>query len=304
LRKNEDPNNNDLLRNIKSKYLLMEIFSYLKKEKSLNIIRYNKEIQNRMKININDYIKRSKIEIEIILWKGKNYFPFDFINVNKEDEPYFHIYFDDSEKEVKKYSLKPEEKVNKIKIIIDYGIKSLNELFHLCYKNKIITFKKFNIYDIKDMSNMFGENGGLIELNLTNFYTNNVTDMSLMFYNCPALKVLNLSNFNTNQVKNMSRMFQGCRSLKELNLSSFNTDNVTNMNLMFAFCESLESLDLSNFNTSNVVDMSETFLYCVWLKEINISNFIIKSSQWNKMFEGCSSLLTNKIRDKIKFKKK
>ena len=42
------------------------------------------------------------------------------------------------------------------------------------------------------MSNMFGECGGLIELNLTNFYTNNVTDMSLMFYNCPALKVLNL----------------------------------------------------------------------------------------------------------------
>ena len=99
-------------------------------------------------------------------------------------------------------------------------------------------------------------------------------------------------------------MFQGCNSLKELNLSNFNTDNVTNMNLMFAFCGSLESLNLSNFYTSKVVDMSEMFLYCVWLKEINISNFIIKSTQWNKMFEGCSSLLTNKIRDKIKFIKK
>ena len=59
----------------------MEIFSYLKKEKSLNIIRYNKGIQNIMEININDYIKRSKIEIEIILREGKNYLPFDFINV-------------------------------------------------------------------------------------------------------------------------------------------------------------------------------------------------------------------------------
>ena len=105
-----------------------------------------------MEININDYIKCSKIEIEIILWEGKHYFPFSFINVNKEDEQYFHVYFDDSEKEAKKYSLGTEEKVNKIKIIIDYGVKSLKKLFYLCYNNKKITFKKFNIYDIKDMS--------------------------------------------------------------------------------------------------------------------------------------------------------
>ena len=105
LRKNEDSNNNNLLRNVKSKYLLMEIYNCLKKEKSLNIIRYNKAIQNRLEININDYIKFSKIEIEINLQEGKHYFPFSFIKVNQEDEQYFHVYFDDSEKEIKKYSL-------------------------------------------------------------------------------------------------------------------------------------------------------------------------------------------------------
>jgi len=303
LRKKKDSNNNNLLRNVKSKYILMEIFKCLKKKKSLNVVRYNKEIQNRLEININDYIKFSKIEIEIVLIGGKYYFSFPFINVNKEDEQYFHVYFDDSEKEIKKYSLGAEDKVNKIKIIIDYGVKSLKKLFCSCFNNKKITFKKFNIYDIEDMSLMFGECSSLIELNLSNFYTNNVTDMSKMFINCQNLNNLNLTNFNTSKVKDMSRMFQGCGLIMELDLSSFNTDNVTNMYLMFAFCARLENLNLSNFNTSNVVDMRKMFLDCSRLNEINISNFIIKTTQWKEMFQGCSSLLTNKIRDKIKFVK-
>ena len=296
----DNSNNNNLLKNIKNKYLLKQMLDFLQKEKLLNIIRYNKEIQNRFEININDYIKCSKIEIEIILWEGKKYFPFSFINISKEDEAYFHIYFNDSKEEIKKYSLGPEENVIKIKVIIDYEVKSLNKLFNLCYNNKKITFKKFNINDIKDMSYMFSECSGLIELNLSNFDTSNVTDMSGMFYNCQNLKVLNLTNFSTNKVNNMSRMFQGCINLKQLDLSNFDTNNVTNMYLMFAFC-GLESLNLSNFNTKNVVDMSEMFTYCSWLEEINISNFIInKATKWNDMFEGCSGLLTKKIVDKIK----
>ena len=85
----------------------------------------------------------SKIEIEIILWEGKKYLPFDCINVNKEDEPYFHIYYDDNEIEINKYSFEPEEKVNKIKVIIDCEVKSFRKLFYLCHNNKKITFKKF-----------------------------------------------------------------------------------------------------------------------------------------------------------------
>ena len=303
LKKTEEADINDvnLFRNIKNKYLLKQISNYLQKEKFLNIIKYNKEIQNRLEININDYINCSKIEIEIILWEGKKYLPFNFINVNKEDEPYFHFYFDDNEKEIKKHTLKDEDKVNKIKVIIDHEVKSLKKLFYLCYNNKKITFKKFYRNNIKDMSYMFGESQGLIELDLSNFNTNNTTDMSGMFANCPSLKVLNLINFSTNKVNNMSRMFQGCKSLKQLDLSSFDTNNVTDMYLMFAFCEGLENLNLSNFNTKNVVDMRKMFIYCFWLNEINISNFIInEATEWSDMFQGCSGLLTKKIRDKIK----
>ena len=303
LKKPEEADINDfnLFRNIKNKYLLKQISNYLQKEKILNIIKYNKKIQNRLEININDYIKCSKIEIEIILWEGKKYLPFDFINVNKEDESYFHFYFDDNEKEIKKHTLNDEDKVNKIKVIIDHEVKSFKKLFYLCYKNKKITFKKFYRNNIKDMSYMFGECQGLIELDLSNFNTNNATDMSGMFYNCPYIKVLNLTNFNTKKVNNMSRMFQGCKSLKQLDLSSFDTNNVTDMYLMFAFCMGLENLNLSNFNTKNVVDMREMFIYCSWLNEINISNFIINEvTKWSDMFKGCSGLLAEKIRDKIK----
>ena len=108
-----DINDFNLFRKIKNKYLLKQISNYLQKEKFLNTIKHNKEIQIRLEININDYIKCSKIEIEIILWEGKKYLPFDFINVNKEDEPYFHVYFDDSEKEVKNILLNQKRKLIK-----------------------------------------------------------------------------------------------------------------------------------------------------------------------------------------------
>ena len=56
--------------NIKSKYILKQIFDNLKINESLEIIKYNKKIQNRLNIKINDYIYCSetytKIEIEII----------------------------------------------------------------------------------------------------------------------------------------------------------------------------------------------------------------------------------------------
>ena len=63
------------------------------------------------------------------------------------------------------------EEVKKIKIIIDYQVKSFKELFGYCYCVGSIIFKKF--------------------------YRNNITDMSYMFSGCTSLEELNLSNFNT-----------------------------------------------------------------------------------------------------------
>ena len=103
-------------------------------KKVLYIIRCNKQIQPRLNLDINDYKEYSEsfssIEIEIIPSKdeyGK------FININENDELYYHIYFNDNKEEIKnKYKIEEEDKVTKIKIIIDYQVKSFKGLFSGC----------------------------------------------------------------------------------------------------------------------------------------------------------------------------
>ena len=56
-----------------------------------------------------------------------------FITIKKEDEKYYHIYFNENkEEEIKSTKLKKNEKVSKINIIIDYQIKSFYQLFYDC----------------------------------------------------------------------------------------------------------------------------------------------------------------------------
>ena len=203
---------NNQLKNVKSDYFIQTFFGYMSKRKSLETIRYNKNIQKRINININHYKayseEYSSIELDIIPNKGEYG---DFINIKEEDKKYFHIYFNDNKKkEIENTSLYKDDNVSKISIIIDYQIKSFSKLFLDCWSVEFIKFKKF--------------------------YRNNVTDMSEMFSGCSSLKELNLINFNTNNVTNMSCMFWGCSSLKELNLNNFNTNNVTDMSWMFSGC--------------------------------------------------------------------
>ena len=135
---------NSFLTNVKCKYILKIIFDNLSKLKLLEIIKYNKTIQNRLDININNYKKYSQehtlIEIELKPVQNKNGI---FINYKKEDESFYHIYFDDNKEEIKRYNLTKEDKVNKINIIIDPQVKSFNKLFSHCKCIESINFKKF-----------------------------------------------------------------------------------------------------------------------------------------------------------------
>ena len=201
----------DKLIKIKSDFVMKKVFDYMQKKISLTIIKYNINIQKRLNININNYEYFSElyssIELEIIPIQGE-YGP--FIKIDKEDKKYFHIYFNDNKEEIKKTELNEEDNVSKINIIIDYQIKSFNNLFSQCECIESINFKKF--------------------------YRRNITNMSCMFFECSSLKKLNLSNVYTDIVTEMSYMFHGCSSLKELNLSNFNTCNVYNMKDMFSRC--------------------------------------------------------------------
>ena len=254
---------------IKSSILVKQILLILKPYKMLNIIKYNKSIQNRLKIGVNDYkYYFEKIIIEITIKRNINmkYLKNYFINIKKGYESFYHFYFDNYKKEIKRNYITNDEKAEKTKTAIDYEIKSLENLFDSCDIIETINFKQFNRKDITNMGDMFYGCSSLIELNLSNFKTDNVVNMGFMFYKCNYLKEINLSNFITDKVINMNNLFYECSSLESLNVLNFKTDNVETMKKMFFGCSSLKELNLSNFDTNNVTDMNGMFFGCSSLK--------------------------------------
>ena len=253
----------DKYENIKADYFLELLFNNLSTKRTLDIIKYNKRLKKRTNININIYkefsSKYSSIEIEII--PGNNKFG-KFINFKKEDEKYFHIFFNDSKEEIKRNYTNKYDEAKKIKIIINYPIKSFKNLFDECKSIESIYFKQFIRNNINNMSGMFYRCLSLKDINFSNFNTENVKDMAGMFSWCTSLKKLDLSNFNTQNVKNMWSMFSDCSNLEEINLSNFNTDNTTNMGYMFSRCSSLKEVNFSNFNTDKVNNMYGMFYKC------------------------------------------
>ena len=105
------------LKNISSKYIMQKIFDNLIKLKKLLIIKYNKNIQKRLNLIINDYKEYSEkytpIEIEIMPIKSQYG---TFINIPKDKESYYHIYFNDNKEEIKRNKIEEKDNVKKIKI--------------------------------------------------------------------------------------------------------------------------------------------------------------------------------------------
>ena len=84
---------------IKSDYFIRKVFNIIQKRISLEIIKYNINIQKRLNININNYKdfseKFSSIELEIIPNQNKYG---TFIRIDEEDKIYFYIYFNEKNK--------------------------------------------------------------------------------------------------------------------------------------------------------------------------------------------------------------
>ena len=103
---NDKKESKDIFKNLKSDYFLRKLFNILMKNKSLDIIKYNKNIKNRININIKDYEEcleiYSSIEIEIKTVNNKYGI---FININEENKIYYHIYINNKE-DIKRNYLK------------------------------------------------------------------------------------------------------------------------------------------------------------------------------------------------------
>ena len=140
-KENESAKPNPIIENIKSRYILSKIYNNMNIKKKLEIVKYNKRIQNRLNLDVKDYKEYSEIEIEIIPIKDKYG---KYINIKENDKLYYHIYFNDNKEEIKnKCEINKKDKVTKIKIIIDYQVKSFNHLFSECRCIESINFKKF-----------------------------------------------------------------------------------------------------------------------------------------------------------------
>ena len=131
----------NIYKKLKNNYILRKIFNNLERRRTLDIIKYNKNMKKRININNNDYEEFLLIEIEI---KPVNNKYGIFININKDDQKYYHIYFNNNEEEIHRNYIDKDEKIQTIKIKIDYQIKSFKRLFEYCYCIESIYFKKFN----------------------------------------------------------------------------------------------------------------------------------------------------------------
>ena len=101
------------INNIKRKYRLKEIFNKIEKTKLLQIIKYNKNLQKILIIDSNDYKDYCEIEIEIIPKFNQNG---KFINyLEKEEKNYYHIYFNNSDEEIKRNFIMNDEGIKKLK---------------------------------------------------------------------------------------------------------------------------------------------------------------------------------------------
>ena len=249
-------NNNNFLLFIRNKFIIEQIMDNLTMNKLLEIIRYNKNLQNNLNKGPNYYKEYSQIEIEII-FKEKCYG--NIINYSNENKPFFHIYFDEDKTEINRNDIIQNDIFKKIKIIIDGDITTFNGLFRGCEYIQNMKFIKFNRKNIIDTSYMFTGCASLKELNISNFYTNQVTNMKSMFSGCSSLVKLVLNNFDTNKVTNMNHMFDGCSALKKLDINNFDTNNVKDMSWMFNGCSSLRRLIINKFKTNNVNDMCWMF---------------------------------------------
>ena len=94
-------------------------------------------------MSINDYKQYTELysPIEIELEVAGNLFQ-QFIQTTAIGD-YYHIYFDNSNEEIYKNFLKENDYVKKIKIIIDYQVRSFYGLFSNCKDITSIVFKNF-----------------------------------------------------------------------------------------------------------------------------------------------------------------
>ena len=314
---NNNKNNKCSINNIKSDYILKNIFDFHNNErKKLNLIKYNKNLQRKLNININNY-RRYRYIIFYVEGQNKNVKFINFYNKKSNDiiikntnVPRFKRIL------VNTYNLRlmglffKLEGILSVRIIKLFNDNSLwngkqynlCNLFHGCTNLKQIIFQNDNKFLLENGNEMFKDCENLEKIEgLENLETYIVKNIRELFMNCRSLtSIKGIEKWKLKYVKNMSSMFENCTSLTTLpdiskwKFRTYYEADYLNMSGLFKNCSSLISLpDISNWNTNRVDLMNEMFYGC---KSLTILPDISKwDTSWlettESMFENCYSLI-------------
>ena len=169
---------------------------------------------------------------------------------------------------------------------------SLEGLFKSFNKvTEINGLKNIDFSKVTDISYMFFNCSGLVNLEIGNWDVSNVTDTNFMFGSCSGLVNLEIGNWDVSNVTNAGSMFNGCSSLTNLEIGNWDVSNVTNANYMFLNCSGLVNLEIGNWDVSNVTNAEFMFNGCSSLTNLEIGNWDVSNvTDAVAMFDGCSSL--------------
>ena len=168
----------------------------------------------------------------------------------------------------------------------------MNGTFRNCSSLTELDVSNFNTEKVTTTYSMF-QYSGLVNLDLSSFYTPLNQNTQAMFAECPNLETItwDSSKFVTGEVMNMEQMFANSAKLTTVDVSGFNTEKVTNMRNMFANCESVTKLDVSHWKTHNVTTMENLFDDCHVVGELDVSGFNTeKVTNMRGMFQDCYAL--------------
>ena len=248
-------NHPNILKKIKSIYILRLTFSLIRTNKKLSFTKYNKDLKKKLNIDISNYKNLLIFDLILTEESSDKHQKIKFINFDKDF---------DIEKQIKLgnldiYCMNNNKRINinenylneknfgkKIKIIIN------NE------NNTIKSFKRtfYNINILKEISIKYDN------CSIRNF--------KQMFNFCIKLISITFNLYNVNP-KNMSYMFGECLLLKSIHgISEWKTLKNTNFKSIFSGCESLEYLpDISKWDTSGAKNLSFLFSRCCCLKKLH-----------------------------------
>ena len=194
---------------------------------------------------------------------------------------------------------------NIIQLEWDFAIVNASTMFY--QRTNIIEVDLTQMYTEKltNMSRMFAGCKRITSINLNNFQTKKVFNMVSLFSNCNSLISLDVTSFDTSEVEYMHYMFHGCTLITSIDVSNFDTRKAKDMSSMFNGCSSLTSLDISNFDTSLVRTTGHMFVHCINLVSLTLANFNTSSLEyWDNMFRNCTNLayinLINAVENNVK----